>query len=150
MHSENCKANHFGKSGSMEVSESLHGLRCTKCLENGDSRAYKPVNETQPYGDTDAEIDKLQRYYGLNIRNNTDSINSIKRAIWATYFHKISTDAYPKHGLCPTNEDTLSEYNRTITPAKHIFGLLEDLDAKNGFIAPPLVSAYLLISFMTH
>ncbi|GFV44870.1 hypothetical protein TNCV_1340781 [Trichonephila clavipes] len=25
----------------------------------------------------DAEIDKLQRYYGLAIRNNTDNINSI-------------------------------------------------------------------------
>ncbi|GFV41873.1 hypothetical protein TNCV_2958891 [Trichonephila clavipes] len=27
----------------------------------------------------DAEIDKLQRYYGLSIRNNTDSINSMYR-----------------------------------------------------------------------
>ncbi|GFY36374.1 transposable element Tcb1 transposase [Trichonephila clavipes] len=63
----------------------------------------------------DAEIDKLQRYYGLVIRNNTDSINSMKRAIWATYFHKASTNAYPQHGLCPTNEDTWCEYNRAIT-----------------------------------
>ncbi|GFX45881.1 uncharacterized protein TNCV_3607421 [Trichonephila clavipes] len=48
-----------------------------------------------------AEIDKLQRYYGLAIRNNTDTINSMKQAIWATYFHKASIDAYPQHGLCP-------------------------------------------------
>ncbi|GFY36383.1 uncharacterized protein TNCV_3450861 [Trichonephila clavipes] len=54
----------------------------------------------------DAEIDKLQRYYGLVIRNSTDSINSMNRAIWATYFHKAITNAYPQHGLCPTNEDT--------------------------------------------
>ncbi|GFT57004.1 transposable element Tcb1 transposase [Trichonephila clavipes] len=53
---------------------------------------------------TDAEIDKLQRYYGLAVRNNTDIINSMKRAIWATYFHKASTDARPQHGLCPTNK----------------------------------------------
>ncbi|GFX50774.1 hypothetical protein TNCV_2723581 [Trichonephila clavipes] len=55
---ENCKANHFGNSGSMEVSgaieifqrsESLHGLRYTKFLGDGDSRAYKSVNEMQPY-----------------------------------------------------------------------------------------------------
>ncbi|GFU29486.1 uncharacterized protein TNCV_1994271 [Trichonephila clavipes] len=130
MHNENCKANNFGNSGSMEVSgaieifqrsESLHGLRYTKFLGDGDVRAYKEVNEMQPYGDigieklecvgyvekwmgtrlralklkmkrkklsdkktlddhgrlTDAEINKLQRYYGLAIRNNTDSINSI-------------------------------------------------------------------------
>ncbi|GFW67595.1 uncharacterized protein TNCV_3392661 [Trichonephila clavipes] len=30
---------------------------------------------------TEVEINKLQRYYGLAIRNNTDSINSMKRAI---------------------------------------------------------------------
>ncbi|GFT34630.1 uncharacterized protein TNCV_4125681 [Trichonephila clavipes] len=106
-------------------SESLNGLRCTKLLGDGESRAYKSVNEMQPYGDTciekmkcvrhvekrmgtrlralklkmkgkklsdektldgcgrftDAEIDKLQRYLGLANRNNTDSINSMKRAI---------------------------------------------------------------------
>ncbi|GFX53314.1 hypothetical protein TNCV_363071 [Trichonephila clavipes] len=38
----------------------------------------------------------------------------MKRAIWATYFHKASIDAYPQHGLCPTNEDTWCEYNRAI------------------------------------
>ncbi|GFV47281.1 uncharacterized protein TNCV_4829371 [Trichonephila clavipes] len=144
-----------------QCSESLHGLRYAKFLGDGDSRAYKAVNEMQPYGDTgiereklecighvekrmgtrpralklklkgkklndkktlggrgrltDAEIDKLQRYYGLAIRNNTDSINSMKRAIWATYFHKASTDAYPQHGMCPTNEDTWCGYYRAIT-----------------------------------
>ncbi|GFV75614.1 uncharacterized protein TNCV_2240631 [Trichonephila clavipes] len=64
---------------------------------------------------TDAEIDKLQRYYGLGIRNNTDNINSMKRVIWATYFHKTSTDAYLQHALRPTNEDTCCGYNREIT-----------------------------------
>ncbi|GFX81118.1 uncharacterized protein TNCV_1911101 [Trichonephila clavipes] len=57
MHNENCKANHFGISGSMEVtgaieifqrSEILHGLRYTKFLSDGDTRAYKAVNEMQP------------------------------------------------------------------------------------------------------
>ncbi|GFS92718.1 uncharacterized protein TNCV_1161421 [Trichonephila clavipes] len=50
-----------GNSGNMEVSgaieifqrtESLHGLRYTKFLGDGDARAYKAVNEIQPYGDT--------------------------------------------------------------------------------------------------
>ncbi|GFU56298.1 uncharacterized protein LOC100901629 [Trichonephila clavipes] len=67
MHNENCKANHFGNSGSMEVpgaieifqrSESLHGLRYTKFLGNGDARAYKAVNEMLPYGDIG--IEKLE------------------------------------------------------------------------------------------
>ncbi|GFX56154.1 hypothetical protein TNCV_3062401 [Trichonephila clavipes] len=50
----------------------------------------------------------------------TDSINSMKRAIWATYFHKASTDAYPQHGLCAENEDTWYGYNRTFTTARAI------------------------------
>ncbi|GFU65740.1 uncharacterized protein TNCV_5058741 [Trichonephila clavipes] len=52
MHNENCKANHFGNSRSMKVSgaikifqrsESLHGLRYTKFLGDGDATAYKAV-----------------------------------------------------------------------------------------------------------
>ncbi|GFT68374.1 uncharacterized protein TNCV_659711 [Trichonephila clavipes] len=39
----------------------------------------------------------------------------MKRAIWATYFHKAPTDAYPQHGLCSTDEDIWCEYNRAIT-----------------------------------
>ncbi|GFT94894.1 uncharacterized protein TNCV_1471991 [Trichonephila clavipes] len=85
----------------------------------------KKLNDKKTLGGrcrlTDAEIDKLQRYYGLAIRNNTDSINSMKRAIWATYFHNASTDAYPQHGMRPTNEDTWCGYNRAIIQqAKYI------------------------------
>ncbi|GFT32313.1 uncharacterized protein TNCV_4483521 [Trichonephila clavipes] len=67
IHSENYKANHFVNSGSMEVSgaieifqrtESLHDLRYTKFLGDGDSKAYKAVNEMQPYEDT--SIKKLE------------------------------------------------------------------------------------------
>ncbi|GFY18979.1 hypothetical protein TNCV_3876671 [Trichonephila clavipes] len=64
MHNENCKANHFGNSGCLEVSEaieifqrfeSLHGLQYTKFSGDGDTRAYKAVNEMQPYGDIGIE-----------------------------------------------------------------------------------------------
>ncbi|GFU26644.1 hypothetical protein TNCV_1837541 [Trichonephila clavipes] len=37
--------------GIFQRSESLHSLRYTKCLGDGDARAYKAVNEMQPYGD---------------------------------------------------------------------------------------------------
>ncbi|GFW93138.1 uncharacterized protein TNCV_3888791 [Trichonephila clavipes] len=134
MHNENCILDQFENSGSMkasgaieifQLSESLHALRYTKFLviyqKYGDTKAYKAVNERQPYGDigieklecigyvekwmetrlralklkmkgkklsdkktlddhgrlADTEIDKLQRYYGLATRNNTNSSNSI-------------------------------------------------------------------------
>ncbi|GFX92987.1 uncharacterized protein TNCV_139311 [Trichonephila clavipes] len=41
---------------------------------------------------TGAEIDKLQIYYSLAIRNNWGNLSDMKQAIWATFFHKISTD----------------------------------------------------------
>ncbi|GFV19170.1 uncharacterized protein TNCV_3223881 [Trichonephila clavipes] len=68
----------------------------------------------------DAEIDSgimdwLSGTIPIVLIKCTDSINSIKGAIWATYFHKAFMDAYRQHGLCPTNEDTWCEYNRAIT-----------------------------------
>ncbi|GFW22285.1 uncharacterized protein TNCV_1430391 [Trichonephila clavipes] len=62
---------------------------------------------------TDAEIDKLQRYYGLAIRNNSGNLAAMKQAIWAIFFHKISTDLNPQHGLCPLGDDSWSGYNRS-------------------------------------
>ncbi|GFW96419.1 uncharacterized protein TNCV_2294911 [Trichonephila clavipes] len=61
---------------------------------------------------TDAEIDKLQRYYGLAIRNNSGNLSAMKQAIWAIFFHKISTDLNPQHGLCPLGDDSWCGYNR--------------------------------------
>lgn len=45
-------------------------------------------------------IDQLTIYYGLAIRRNCDSIENMKNEIWATLFHKISTDANPQHDKC--------------------------------------------------
>lgn len=50
---------------------------------------------------TDVEIDHLQRYYGMAIRKNLDSVESMSQAIWATYNHKLSTDEKPRHDDCP-------------------------------------------------
>lgn len=45
-------------------------------------------------------IDQLQTYYGLAIRRSSTVIE-MKQAIWALYYHKLSTDEDPKNGLCP-------------------------------------------------
>ncbi|GFW76805.1 uncharacterized protein TNCV_59031 [Trichonephila clavipes] len=62
---------------------------------------------------TDAEIDKLQIYYGMAIRNNSGNLSAMKQAIWAIFFHKISTDLNPQHGLCPLGDDSWCGYNRS-------------------------------------
>ncbi|GFW65134.1 uncharacterized protein TNCV_394001 [Trichonephila clavipes] len=75
MHNENCTVNHFGNSGNMEVSggieifqrsEGLFGLRYTKCFGDDDSRAYKLVNEMQPY----EEIQVLKNWNVLTMSRN--------------------------------------------------------------------------------
>lgn len=46
-------------------------------------------------------IDELSIYYGLAIRRHCNSIEDMKKAIWATLYHKISTDEKPQHHFCP-------------------------------------------------
>ena len=61
---------------------------------------------------TDGEIDKLQRYYGQKLRENTSDIKRMKRAIWSVYFHKLSTDKTPQHNLCSTGEESWCGFRR--------------------------------------
>ncbi|GFW30327.1 uncharacterized protein TNCV_3850981 [Trichonephila clavipes] len=61
---------------------------------------------------TDNEISKLQQYYGLAIRRNMNSMSDMFKAVWAIYFHKLSTDSVPQHGLCPTSQDTWCGFNK--------------------------------------
>ncbi|XP_044584531.1 uncharacterized protein LOC123265017 [Cotesia glomerata] len=46
-------------------------------------------------------IDKLTVYYGLSIRRHCDSIEDMKSAIMATFYHYGSTDENPNHDMCP-------------------------------------------------
>lgn len=61
---------------------------------------------------TDDTIDKLQNYYGLAIRRNVNSVESMTKDIWAIYFHKLSTDEEPQHGLCPDGENSWCGYKK--------------------------------------
>ncbi|GFT28491.1 uncharacterized protein TNCV_429041 [Trichonephila clavipes] len=61
---------------------------------------------------TDNEISKLQQYYGLAIRRNMNSVSDMFKAVWAIYFHKLSTDSVPQHGLFPTSPDTWRGFNK--------------------------------------
>lgn len=58
----------------------------------------------------DRKIDELQSYYGNAIRNNVDSLDKMKKAVWAIFFHRLSTDSNPTHSLCPEPPDTWCKY----------------------------------------
>ncbi|KAJ8936817.1 hypothetical protein NQ318_015284 [Aromia moschata] len=61
---------------------------------------------------TDALIKKLSTYYGLAIRRNTHSVEEMKKAILATYFHLCSTDDNPNHSFCPDGEDSWCQWKK--------------------------------------
>ncbi|GFT51214.1 uncharacterized protein TNCV_5036491 [Trichonephila clavipes] len=48
---------------------------------------------------TEAEIDRLQAYYGLAIRRNLSK-------------NKLSTDEKPQHGFCPSDTDTWCKFKK--------------------------------------
>ncbi|GFU98306.1 uncharacterized protein TNCV_3005901 [Trichonephila clavipes] len=58
------------------------------------------------------KVDSIQHYYGLAIRKNLSSVEDMKRAIWAIYFH--ITEDNPQHALSPLGEDSWCGYNRSI------------------------------------
>ncbi|GFX03860.1 uncharacterized protein TNCV_4677651 [Trichonephila clavipes] len=61
---------------------------------------------------TEAEIDRLQAYYGLAIRRNLSSVEDMQQAIWAIFLHKLSTDEKPQHGFCPSDSDTWCKFKK--------------------------------------
>ncbi|GFV02538.1 uncharacterized protein TNCV_5017061 [Trichonephila clavipes] len=61
---------------------------------------------------TEAEIDRLQAYYGIAIRRNLSSVKDMQQAIWAIFLHKLSTDEKPQHGFCPSDSDTWCKFKK--------------------------------------
>jgi len=57
-------------------------------------------------------IDELSVYYGLAIRRNTDSVENMRKEIYATLYHKISTDEKPQHDRCPVRTDSWCSWQR--------------------------------------
>lgn len=49
---------------------------------------------------TDKIIDEIQTYYGNAIRANKQDLEGMRKAIWAIYFHKLSSDKKSYHELC--------------------------------------------------
>jgi len=57
-------------------------------------------------------VDKLSVYYGLAIRRNYNSVESMKQAIWATFYHYSSTDNQPQHHYCPQGSESWCSWQR--------------------------------------
>lgn len=60
---------------------------------------------------TELAVKKLQIFYGLAIRRNLNYLAAMKQAVWALYFHVMSSNENPTHQLCPNDDLTWCKYN---------------------------------------
>ena len=67
---------------------------------------------------TDANIDKLQRYYGNAIRENVGDSKAMIDACWAVFYHSCSTDENPRHHYCPGGKESWCHYNRALAEGR--------------------------------
>ncbi|CAH2105036.1 unnamed protein product [Euphydryas editha] len=72
---------------------------------------------------------KLSRNYGLAIQRHPDSVEEMRKEIWAGFFHKISTDSNPQHSYC---SETWCKYkitvkNNSVHKFKHPPALAKDV-----------------------
>ncbi|GFX74077.1 uncharacterized protein TNCV_490411 [Trichonephila clavipes] len=138
-HLQNCKRNFEGYSGDGDskaftsiVENKVYGDHCSveklECIGHVMKRMgtrlrrLKTKMRGQKLSDgkplcgrnrlTEAEIDRLQAYYGLAIRRNLSSVKGMQQAIWAIFLHKLSTDEKPQHGFCPSDTDTWCKFKK--------------------------------------
>lgn len=64
---------------------------------------------------TDAAILSIQKYYGLAIRRNTNSLKDMQRAVWAEYYHLLSSNDNPQHGICPKGSTIWCMYQKALS-----------------------------------
>ncbi|XP_071056469.1 uncharacterized protein [Onthophagus taurus] len=67
---------------------------------------------------TDNLIGELTKYYGKAIRANSDSVEKMKNSIWATYYHKCSTDDHPQHEFCPVGPESWCSWRKAEAEGK--------------------------------
>lgn len=63
---------------------------------------------------TNVTIQKLTRYYGNAIRENTNDVTAMRTAVLATLHHCSSTDANPFHSKCPAGPESWCFYNKAV------------------------------------
>ncbi|KYN06618.1 hypothetical protein ALC62_02428 [Cyphomyrmex costatus] len=148
-HGVNCKANHKGSAGGMEVhgivemfarAETVHDAKYKNYIGDGDTKTFKAlleqdhdiekkecINHVQkrmgsrlrnvkktnkkiggrgPGKLTDKLINELTVYFGLAIRRNPHNVEKMRNDVWATFYHKISTNEKPQHEYCPSGSNS--------------------------------------------
>jgi hypothetical protein len=91
------------------------------CVNHADKRMgtalRKVVKEKKLGGQgvgrlTNVKASKIQLYYGRAIRGNLNSVEQMRNAIWASFFHSISTNESPHHARCPQGPESWCIFNK--------------------------------------
>ena len=61
---------------------------------------------------TDKLIRDLTNYYGLAIIRNPNSVSEMKKEIYATFYHKCSTNDKPQHENCPPGRNSWCKWRQ--------------------------------------
>ncbi|XP_071566884.1 uncharacterized protein [Temnothorax nylanderi] len=77
-------------------------------------------------------IDELSTFYGLAIRRHQNSVDEMYKAIWATLYHKSSSDETPKHHYCPEGPESWCTWQKAkaagqLSDYKHKTPLSDDV-----------------------
>ena len=72
-----------------------------KCIKLSNGKSLSGKNRL-----TDKLIDDNSLFYGNAIRKHKNSMEGMRKAIWAIYYHKLSTDEKPIHDFCPNDSET--------------------------------------------
>ena len=96
---------------------------------------------------TQGTITKLQKFYTRAIRKNKGNLEGMHKDVWATYFHCVSTDDYPRHHLCPQGIDSWCFYNKALAyedePGPHKFKVGTALNPVVSFMSFNILVAFL-------
>ena len=87
-------------------------------------RLRKSKREKKDFGRgelKDDVIDRLQNYYGIAIRSNIGSLQSMKSAIFAALFHVASSAENVWHDHCPKGSSSWCGYQRDISDKTSLY-----------------------------
>ncbi|KAK2182012.1 hypothetical protein NP493_372g05029 [Ridgeia piscesae] len=63
---------------------------------------------------TSTAIVQLQKYYGRAIRSHPNDLEGMRNALFASFFHALSTDEDPHHDRCPAGSSSRCFFHRAV------------------------------------
>ncbi|XP_065679012.1 uncharacterized protein LOC136093725 [Hydra vulgaris] len=159
-----CSINHKRLAGSMEAkgivecfqsSIEERKLRYARYIGDGDSSSYPAILAANPYPGqtvekdkkslggkgrlTEKEINKIQNYYDIAIRQNIDNLYQMRKNILAVLHHSCMADSFDaRHILSPKTKDSWCNYQRSKFQNKDYKEKLGLPNAIKTFIKPVL------------